>query len=78
MITNSTGRLRGDWPRDGGFVAKARTPGICASFGASSCVISCCLRLRSSQGLRRRIASPSATVGNPAIELKRCISGMVL
>ncbi len=77
MTTNSTGRLRGDWPSEGGLVGKARTPGIWASFGASSCVISCCLRVRSSQGFRRRMARPSATVGKPASALKRCISGIV-
>ena len=67
MIMNSTGLERADWPSDGGLVGKARTPGSEANFGCNSWVMACCLRLRSSQGLSRRMAVPSVTVGKPTV-----------
>jgi len=66
MITNSTGRLRGDWPSEGTLVGNARTPGIAANCGMRALTISCCLRLRSAQGFSCTIETPSLTVGNPA------------
>ena len=69
MITYSIGNWRADWPSDGGLTAKPITPGSEPSFGCSSRAMSCCLRVRCSQGLSRKMALPFSTVGNPAIAL---------
>lgn len=66
MITTSTGVERKPCPSDGGLMGNARTPGSAMNFGRSSSAIFCAFFSRSSQGLSRRMALPSTTVGNPA------------
>ncbi len=75
MITYSIGVERKLWPSDGGLIGNASAPGIDANFGRSSSAICCCLRVRSSQGLRRSIALPSTTVGKPEIAVYAKASG---
>ncbi|MNT92665.1 hypothetical protein D3C72_2339850 [compost metagenome] len=76
MMMNSTGLERADWPSDGGLVGKARTPGSDENCGCSCWVMACCLRLRSSQGFRRRMAVPSVTVGKPTVTWLPLASGI--
>ena len=75
MITYSIGVERKLWPSDGGLIGNACTPAIDANFGRSSSAICCCVFFRSSQGLSRRIALPSTTVGKPEIDVKAKASG---
>ena len=77
MITYSTGVDRNGCPSDGGLTGKASAPGIDASFGRNSSVIFCCFLSRSSQGFSRSTATPSTTVGKPAIAIYAAASGMV-
>ena len=59
-------------------MGNAIAPGIAANFGRNSSAICCCLRVRSSQGFRRRMALPSTTVGNPEIAWYAAPSGIWL
>lgn len=76
MMMNSTGLERADCPSEGGLVGNARTPGSDANLGCSSWAICCWRRVRSSQGVRRRMAVPSVTVGKPTVTWAVAASGM--
>jgi hypothetical protein len=64
--TNCTGRVRKLWPSEGGLLTKARTPAMALMSGRIDSAMACWLRSRSPQGLSRRKAITSVTVGEPA------------